>query len=79
MTSLPAKRMNIDRRGQIKEGYFADINIFAPEKVSDHATFEKPMQLAGGIWKCFVNGELVWEDGKMVCDSCGRMLRRREK
>jgi len=79
MTSLPAKRMNIDRRGQIKEGYFADINIFAPENVSDHATFEKPMQLAGGIWKSFVNGELVWEDVKMVCDSCGRKLRRREK
>lgn len=76
MTSLPAARMNIARRGQIKEGYFADINIFDPQELKDHATFEKPVQLASGISKCFVNGKLAWEDGTLCNDASGRNLRR---
>ena len=76
MTSLPASRMSIARRGQIKEGYFADINIFEPSRLKDHATFEKPVQLASGIEKCFVNGKLAWENGNMCDDTCGKNLRR---
>lgn len=76
MTSLPAARMNIPRRGQIKEGYFADINIFDPQELKDYATFEQPLQLASGISKCYVNGKLAWEDGKLCDDACGKNLRR---
>ena len=76
MTSLPASRMSIARRGQIKEGYFADINIFDPSRLKDHATFEKPVQLASGIEKCIVNGKLAWENGNMCDDTCGKNLRR---
>lgn len=76
MTSLPAARMNLAYRGQIKEGYYADINIFVPSEVKDYATFEHPVQLAGGISKCFVNGRLAWADGKMCDDGCGKNLRR---
>lgn len=76
MTSLPAARMGIARRGQIKEGYYADINIFDPEDLKDHATFEKPVQLASGIAKCFVNGKLAWADETLCNDACGKNLRR---
>lgn len=79
MTSLPAARMSIARRGQIAEGYYADINIFDPAELKDHATFEKPVQLASGIAKCFVNGKLAWEDGKLCNDACGKNLRRTDE
>lgn len=76
MTSLPAARMQLAKRGQIKEGYFADINIFDPEQVKDNATFENPVQLSSGIYRCYVNGELAWEEDHMCNDGCGRNLRR---
>ena len=76
MTSLPAKRMNLARRGLIKEGYFADINIFDPHDFRDNATYERPMQIASGLLKCFINGKLAWEKGEMCNDGCGRKLQR---
>lgn len=76
MTSQPAARMGIVRRGQIKEGFYADINIFEPKEVKDKATFEEPVRLATGISKCFVNGKLAWQDEKMCNDNCGKNLRR---
>ena len=77
MTALPAMRMKIAGRGKLEEGYFADINIFDPVKFKDTATYDKPAQLAEGLEKCFVNGKLAWEDGKICDDGCGKNLRRR--
>lgn len=76
MTSQPANRMGIVRRGQIIEGYYADINIFDPKKIRDHATFEEPTHLSTGISYSFINGKMVWENEKICSDSCGRNLRR---
>lgn len=76
MTSQPAARMGIARRGQIKEGFYADINIFEPKEIKDRATFEEPVHLATGISRCFINGKLAWQDEKMCNDSCGKNLRR---
>lgn len=76
MTSLPAARMGIENRGQIQEGFYADINIFDPAEIKDHATFQNPAQLATGIYKCFVNGKLAWENETMCDDACGRSLRK---
>lgn len=76
MTSLPADRMQLAKRGQIKEGYFADINIFDPERFRDNATFEKPVQLASGLYRCYINGELAWAEEHVCNDGCGRNLRR---
>lgn len=80
MTSLPASRMNLAGRGQLTEGCYADINIFAPDELKDHATFENPVQLASGIYKCFINGQLAWEDNGtdsgFFRDDCGKNLRR---
>jgi len=74
ITSLPAKRMNIKKRGQITEGYYADLNIFDVEEFTDQATFEQPSQLARGLHKCYINGELAWEKEAMVSDNCGKNL-----
>jgi N-acyl-D-aspartate/D-glutamate deacylase len=64
MTSLPARRLNWQDRGIIREGAFADLVLFNPETVIDHSTFEHPFVLSTGIEKVFVNGALVWDNGK---------------
>jgi len=64
MTSLPAQRLNWQNRGVIREGAFADLVLFNPDTVIDHATFAHPYTLSTGIEKVFVNGALVWDAGK---------------
>jgi len=64
MTSLPARRLNWPDRGILKEGAIADLVLFNPATVIDRSTFEKPQELAVGIEKVFVNGQLVWDSGK---------------
>lgn len=66
MTELPAKRMKYKDRGVLKAGYFADILIFDPSNIHDHATFADPDQLSTGIEHIFVNGTQVWKDEKRV-------------
>ena len=56
MTSLPASNLGIARRGLLQQGYFADIAVFDPATIQDHATFEKPRQTATGVSEVFVNG-----------------------
>ena len=75
LTSLPASRLKIERRGSLKEGYFADIVIFNPETITDHATFEEPHQLATGVDHVFVNGEQVIKDGTHTGATPGRVVR----
>jgi N-acyl-D-amino-acid deacylase len=64
MTSLPAHRLNWPDRGILKEGAIADLVLFNPATVLDRATFENPQELAVGIDKVLVNGQLVWDSGK---------------
>jgi len=64
MTTLPAMRLNWQDRGIIREGAFADLVLFNPETVMDQATFAHPFVLSTGIEKVFVNGALVWDNGK---------------
>lgn len=49
VTSLPAQREHLLGRGLLKQGYFADITIFGPAKMIDHATYEKPTELSEGV------------------------------
>ncbi len=74
MTSLPAKRLNWQDRGVIREGAFADLVLFNPETVVDHATFEHPFVLSTGVEKVFVNGMLVWDNGKATGARPGLVL-----
>jgi N-acyl-D-amino-acid deacylase len=59
MTSMPAEHLKIQKRGTIKTGFYADIVVFDPEQIRDHATFENPHQYATGVTHVLVNGVQV--------------------
>lgn len=75
MTSLPAKILSIDRRGLIKEGYYADITIFDKNVIADKSTFEDPHQYAVGVHSVIVNGIIVVENGMHNGNRPGKVLR----
>ena len=74
MTALPAQRMGLARRGVIKDGMWADIDIFDPAKLRAPATFERPKQLARGMSWVLVNGVPVIADGRMTGALPGKAL-----
>jgi len=75
MTSLPAANIQIRERGQLKEGYYADIVVFDAATVTDHATFPDPHQYATGVEQVLVNGVRVIRDGKHTGATPGRVVR----
>jgi N-acyl-D-amino-acid deacylase len=75
MTSLPAQSFNLRDRGQIREGFAADLVIFDPATVNDKATFDKPHQYAEGFSNVIVNGEVVFDGTKMTGAMSGQPLR----
>ena len=75
LAALPAENLRIDRRGQVKEGFFADVVVFDPETIQDHATFVEPHQYATGMVHVFVNGEQVLQDGEHTGATPGRVVR----
>ncbi len=75
MTSLPATNIQIRDRGQLTEGYFADVVVFDPETISDHATFPDPHQYATGVEQVFVNGVQVIQNGEHTGATPGRVVR----
>ena len=75
MSSLPAENLKLVQRGALKENYFADVAIFDPTKIQDHATFEKPHQLATGMVHVFVNGVQVLKNGEHTGAKPGQVVR----
>ena len=75
LTSLPAHNIGIRDRGRLAAGYYADIVVFDPATVSDHATFPKPHQYATGVEHVFVNGGHVLKDGVHTGALPGRVVR----
>jgi N-acyl-D-amino-acid deacylase len=75
LTSQPAANMSIKQRGWLRPGYYADVVVFDPATIQDHATFEKPKQLATGVDDVFVNGVQVLRDGKHTGAKPGRVVR----
>ncbi|GAA3885163.1 D-aminoacylase [Sphingomonas limnosediminicola] len=75
LTSLPATNLGIKNRGWLAPGYYGDVVVFDPATIQDHATFEKPKQLATGVEDVFVNGVQVWKDGKHTGAKPGRVVR----
>jgi len=75
MTSLPAENIGISDRGRLAEGFFADVVVFDPATVQDHATFEDPHHYATGVHHVFVNGEQVLADGEHTGATPGRVVR----
>jgi N-acyl-D-amino-acid deacylase len=74
MSSFPAQRIGLADRGVLREGMKADIAIFDPATVRDTATFERPHQYAEGVAVVVVNGQIVFEGGKMTAARPGRVL-----
>jgi len=75
LAALPTQNLRIDRRGMLKEGYFADVVVFDPDKVQDHATYEQPHQYATGMVHVFVNGVQVLKNGEHTGAKPGRAVR----
>jgi len=75
LTSLPATNLKIKRRGTLAVGNYADIVIFDPQKIQDHATFEKPMQYATGMMYVVINGVVVLDKGEHTGATPGRVVR----
>jgi len=76
MTSLPASRLKLEDRGQVREGMKADLVLFDPEHVRDRSTFAAPEMLSEGIKKVWVNGTLVWDGSATTGARPGRVLPR---
>ena len=74
LSALPAGNLELDHRGMLKEGMFADVVVFDPATIQDHATFEKPHQYATGVKHVFVNGVQVLKDGEHTGAKPGRAL-----
>ncbi|NIR52838.1 amidohydrolase family protein, partial [candidate division KSB1 bacterium] len=75
LTSFPAENLSIKKRGWLKPGYFADVVVFDPETIQDHATFAEPHQYATGMRHVFINGVQVLKDGEHTGAKPGRVVR----
>ena len=74
LSALPAANLELDRRGLLKEGMFADLVVFDPAAIADRATFEQPHQYAAGMKHVFVNGVHVLRNGEHTGARPGRAL-----
>lgn len=75
LTGLPAENMHLAKRGLLKKGYYADVVIFDPSKIQDHATFKEPHQYSTGMLHVFVNGVQVLKDGEHTGATPGRFVK----
>jgi len=75
MTSFPAQRFGLKKRGLLKEGMWADITIFDPERIADRGTMTGTLDPPIGIEYVLVNGEVTWEKEGHTGAFAGRILR----
>jgi N-acyl-D-amino-acid deacylase len=75
LAKLPATNLKLQKRGELKVGFYADIVVFDPAKIEDHATYEKPHQYATGVTQVFVNGTQVLKDGEHTGAKPGRFIK----
>jgi N-acyl-D-amino-acid deacylase len=74
LSGLPAANLELEGRGLLKGGMFADVVVFDPATIADRATFENPHQYAVGVKHVFVNGVQVLKDGEHTGATPGRAL-----
>jgi N-acyl-D-amino-acid deacylase len=75
LTSLPAENLKIDRRGMLRPGFYADVVVFDPNTIQDHATFEAPHQYSTGVTHVLVNGRQVLKDGEHTGAKPGKFVK----
>src|SRR4030095_2886180 len=75
MTTLPASRLGLTRRGRLAPGYAADLVVFDPDTIVDTATFEAPHSYPTGVAHVAVNGVLVVEQGSFTGQTPGKLIR----
>ncbi len=78
-TAVVAETLGIENRGKIQEGYFADLILFKPEEVKDHATFDEPSRLSSGMFLVMVNGKVVIKNGEFTGELAGKALRKKSE
>jgi N-acyl-D-amino-acid deacylase len=77
LSSLPADNLSLPDRGRLKVGAFADVVVFDPDTIQDHATYDRPHQLSTGVSQVIVNGKFALRDGKATGANSGRVVRGR--
>jgi N-acyl-D-amino-acid deacylase len=75
LTSLPAGNLKVKRRGTLAPGFFADVVVFDPATIQDHATFENPHQYSTGMVHVLVNGTQVMKNGEHTGAKPGKIVR----
>ncbi len=75
LAALPADVLKLDRRGRLQTGHFADVVVFDPSTIQDHATFAQPHQYATGVQHVFVNGTAVMHNGEHTNATPGQVVR----
>lgn len=74
LTSLPADNLSLTDRGRLRVGNFADVVVFDPATIADHATYKQPVQLATGVDVVLINGRLAFKDGRPTGAATGRVV-----
>ena len=77
LSALPAQNLSLKDRGMLRKGYFADVVIFDPRTVQDHATYERPHQLSTGVEEVWINGIAAVHNGQATGLPSGRFVRGR--
>lgn len=77
LSAFPAETLSITDRGRLKSGYYADVVVFDPAAVQDHATYDHPHQLATGVENVWINGVRALKDGEATRAPSGRIVRGR--
>jgi N-acyl-D-amino-acid deacylase len=75
LSGLPAANLGLERRGELRPGFYADVVVFDPERIRDLATYEEPHRLAEGVVHVFVNGVQTVRDGVHTGATAGRVVR----
>jgi N-acyl-D-amino-acid deacylase len=77
LSALPAANLSLADRGMLKAGYAADVVVFDPKTVQDHATYERPQQFASGVRDVLVGGKFALRDGTPTGAPTGRFVKGR--
>ena len=75
LSLFPAQNLNLRERGALRPGWVADVVVFDPATIQDHATYDQPHQYATGMRHVFVNGVAVIRDGEHTGAKPGRFVR----